>query len=187
MVTISFLSQASPQGEELKSSAPSGLRETMLLLLRVCFSIKRFILPSGLFLLLIAWRLLLTTGRMRPWLACVAVAAQAPPCSTTSFLSCLLCCPNLPVGSWAGSVAHCACVLVSAPERRRCVSVCCLGHVRGSRLRVCGGGAGAGWGCGLLWSPFCWLHYWVIRALARCVRRIPSARGQVRARASRAV
>ena len=157
----------------------------MLLLLHVCFSIKGLILPSGLFLLLIAWRLLLTTGRMRPWLTCVVVGVRAPPRRASSFLSCLLCCPNPPIGAWAGLVAHCACVLVSSPERRRSVT---LGHVRGSSLRGCvGAEPGVGWGCGLLWSPFCWLHYWVIRALARSLRRIPSASGQVPARASRAV
>lgn len=47
------------------------------------------------------------------------------------------------------------------------------------QMGLWGGAQDGGGGAGLLWSPFCWLHYWVIRALARRVRRIPSAGGQV--------
>lgn len=179
-----FLSQAAPQGEELKAGSSSGLLKIVLLLLHVCFSIKRLILPSGLGLLLIAWRLPLTTGRNAPlvnlrgggcwgWTFSTDHTAHAPflaaSCATQAWI--------LALGRSSPGGAHCACVLVSSAEQAQCIAV---SHVRGSELGGGGGGARSLWGggAGLLWLPFCWLHYWVIRALLRFVHRISSASGQ---------
>lgn len=87
---------------------------------------------------------------------------------------CLLRSRNPDSGAWAELIAYCAGLPVSSSARRRGV----VPWVTWGKRRGGGGGARVG-GAGLLWSPFCWLHYWVIGALARRVRRISSASGQV--------
>lgn len=146
------LSQAAPQGEELKAGSSSGLLEIVLLLLHVCFSIKRLIRPSGLGLLLIAWRLPLTTGRNAPlvnlrgggggwWTVSADHTAHAPflaaSCATLAWILEL-------------EQSYCACVPVSSAEQAQCIAV---SHVRermggvGAEPEACGEGGPVCCGC----------------------------------------